>query len=175
MNNNIYNLVQNLVNLNDRIINDKNFIKCESRRFNIDIYIKPIINLNKCCAVVKHINGSSYQCTRANKFNNLCGLHHDRKNNFKIIENILIKRLVINTEEFITKKKETLYQFTYNYLTYYYNIKQDNVYVLKDNKKSLLEIYEENHPQPYNELFNKQPDSFRLLNLDERNKIVIAI
>ena len=58
MNNNIYNLVQNLVNLNNIIINDKNFIKCKSRGFNIDIYIKPIINPNKCCEVVKHINGS---------------------------------------------------------------------------------------------------------------------
>ena len=45
------------------------------------------IDKDKCHALVHNLNGTIYQCTRKKKYGCFCGLHHNRKNDFKTVKN----------------------------------------------------------------------------------------
>ena len=114
----------------------------------LKINVKIVENTNfnkKCChAIVNNINGCSYQCTRKKKFGNLCGLHHNRKNSFKTIEN----KTNTKSKEYkldlaaianVCKKnnEQELYKISYNYIDYYIDNK-GNLYLNDNNGYSIL-------------------------------------
>ena len=72
-------------------LNNNNAFNCEKvYNPNIEICIETIStnNSNKCiCIVTNVITGVKKQCSRNKKYGNVCGLHHERKNNFKTINN----------------------------------------------------------------------------------------
>ena len=83
------------------------------------------INSDKCHALVHNLNGNVYQCTRKKKFGCFCGLHHNRKNDFKTIhETKSYDESVykINTQKMIKEKMESnseLYKVYHNYNEYF--------------------------------------------------------
>jgi hypothetical protein len=54
-------------------------------KINVKVFEKQELLSDQCIAVVQTLSGSCYQCTRKKKFNNFCGLHHERKSSFKTI------------------------------------------------------------------------------------------
>lgn len=56
---------------------------------NITLSIESISEneLGRCICIVENLNGTKHRCTRNKKFGDICGLHYNRKNNFKTIYN----------------------------------------------------------------------------------------
>ena len=83
------------------------------------------LNNDKCHALVHNLNGTIYQCTRKKKFGCFCGLHHNRKNDFKTIhQNKSYDESVykISTKDMIEKdsdKSTNLYKVSHNYNEYF--------------------------------------------------------
>jgi hypothetical protein len=131
----IANLEKNL-KLNKSNINSI-IIKCK-------ISDAPEINSNKCHALVHNLNGTIYQCTRQKKFGCFCGLHHNRKNDFKTItQNKSYKEFIykIDIAKMIKKKtnyNNNLYKVYHNYNEYYIESSTGTIYI-----------------NEYNDLYNK--------------------
>ena len=82
---------------------------------------------DKCHALVHNLNGNVYQCTRKKKFGCFCGLHHNRKNDFKTIhQNKKYEESVykINTNNMIRKEHKNsseLLRVYHNFNEYFIN------------------------------------------------------
>ena len=94
-------------------------------------------NSNLCMALVENnIKGCSYQCTRKKNGKFFCGLHTNRKSNFKCIE-----KKKISCREFIIKlnneicDKDNLLKLWYNCNIYYLNNKNNSLYIYDINNK----------------------------------------
>ena len=110
---------------------------------------KPSINSDKCHAVVHNLNGNIYQCTRTKKYGCFCGLHHNRKNDFKTInQNNSFKEFIykIDITKMIKKKPNNccdLFKVYHNYNEYYIESSTGKIYINEYNEefeKTLIEI-----------------------------------
>ena len=96
-------------------------------------------NNDKCHALVHNLNGTIYQCTRKKKFGCFCGLHHNRKNDFKTVyENKAFKESTykICTKDMVKEKIEynkDLYKIYHNYNEYYIEPNSGTIYYGKYN------------------------------------------
>tara|TARA_B110000908_G_C10211205_1_gene430342 strand:- start:133 stop:750 length:618 start_codon:yes stop_codon:yes gene_type:complete len=177
MNNLLFNFCKKIDDLYKSIISNSSIKNIDLDTILVNIYISPRININKCCAIVEHMNGETYQCTRTKKYKNLCGLHHQRKNPFTIIKSKkFLKHIIIDTSLFInnTNKYGKIYEFIHNEKTYYYNIRYDKIYILTNSDSELVDIYKYNYKN-ISRLFNDFPHMFKSLNTVERKKIVVNI
>lgn len=95
------------------------------------------INSHKCHALVHNLNGNVYQCTRKKKYSCFCGLHHNRKNDFKTIShNKSYDEVVyrIDTNKMVAKKMvnyNDLYKVHHNYTEYFIESSTGTIYIIE--------------------------------------------
>ena len=98
----------NKININIGVLDDHSTSQCQ------------------CRALVSNINGKEYRCTRKKKFGDFCGLHFNRKNNFRSIKSntiVNIKNFSLNLFEMISDidNNNIYYKILYDYNIYYVN------------------------------------------------------
>ena len=113
-------------------------------------------NDTRCLAVVENYGSSPYQCNRKRKEGFFCGLHSNKKNNFKRVDNrIIIKEIrtfkfQVNADntEIKTNKQTTSYLFDFidketfriEYMNNVYRINKNNLKVWFEDTNDLIYI-----------------------------------
>lgn len=91
------------------------------------------IDKDKCHALVHNLNGTIYQCTRKKKYGCFCGLHHNRKNDFKTVKNNKsytenVYKLDLN-KSIVQKNLDDIYKVYHNYNEYYIESSTGTIYI----------------------------------------------